>query len=115
MVNNITEHNARKIYEESKRELQAIVDNLTVSQSVANEAQYQLQNLGMEFASVAWNRFDARTTNLTEISKKLKKVIEASGQKTAAGALDQVTGVTAKLAKLVKHIDTLTGRRLGAG
>ena len=107
MANENTEANARAIYEESKAALEAIISDLSVEQAVADEAQRQLEDLGMEFAAAAWDRIEARTANLQAIASKLKLVIEAAGQDSAADALDHVTGITSGLAGIAKRIDTL--------
>ena len=109
MANGNTEPNARTIYEDSKAKLQAIVNDLNVDQAVADEAQGQLHDLGMEFAAAAWDTIEARTANLTAIADKLKVVIKAAGQNSAAEALDQVTGVTSGLAEIVRRVNTLMG------
>ena len=114
MTNDSAEADARAIYEESKAKLQAIIDDLGVEQHVADEAQRQLGDLGMEFASAAWDRIDTRSAHLAAISEKLRRVVEASGQDTAADALDRVTGITAGLANIVTRINTLTGREPSA-
>ena len=111
MANENTAANARKIYEDSKAALEAIMDDLTVEQAVADEAARQLKALAMGFAASAWASFEARTANLAVIVGKLQKVIAATGQNPAADALDQVTGVTASLAEIIKRVTLLLGSK----
>lgn len=115
MPNDNVEVDARAIYEESKAKLQEIIDDLDVEQRVADEAERQLRHLGMEFASAAWDQIDNRSANLAAIAKMLKRVIETSGQDTAADMLDRVTGNTAGLANIVTRINTLTKQEADSG
>ena len=115
MPKEIAEADVRDIYEESKAKLEAIIDDLDVEQRVADEAQRQLNDLGMEFASAAWDQIDTRSAHLVAISEKLERVVEASGQDTATDALDRVTGTTEGLAIIVTRINTLTGRESDIG
>lgn len=110
MSKEIAEADARKIYEESKARLEEIIADLDVEQRVADEAQRQLESLAMEFASIAWDQIDTRSTHLVAIAKKLERVVAAAGHGTAEDALERVTGITEGLANIVTRVNTLTGR-----
>jgi hypothetical protein len=108
MGSGCSEEDARAAYEDCKRELEAIINDLTAEQAVADAAEAALRDLARDFAIAAWNTIEARTANLVVISDRLALVIRTAGQDPAAEALDRVTGVSAGLAQIVARIRVLT-------